>query len=85
MINIKYWTLPHMTQMKFGMVSLPLKVPSKICSRPHSIFFFPEEISVDISCQPSAWQTVHMLKKIKKKKSSAAVVIGALSVNLYIN
>ena len=71
--------------------SLTLKAPSIICSRRHSKFFFYyflEETSLDISCELSAKQTIHMKcqdlfslkKKIKKKLSSAAVVIGALRV-----
>ena len=53
-------------------------------------FFFSEKTSLDISCESSAKQMIHMkcqdlfsLKKKKKKKkkmSSAAVVIGALRV-----
>ena len=55
------------------------------------LFFFilSEETSIDISCELSAKQMIHMkcqdlfsLKKKKKKEmSSAAVVIGALRVN----
>ena len=61
------------------------------------IFFiiFPMKLSLDISCELSAWQTIHMkcqdlffvLKKKKKKKKkrfkmlSAANVIGPLKVN----
>ena len=75
---------------------LTLKAPSKICSRLF-FFYFPEKTSLDISCELSAKQTIHMKcqdlfslknkinksnKSINKKKlSSAAVVIGALRVN----
>ena len=65
-------------------VHLTLKAPSKICSRRHSIFFFREK-SLDISCESSAKQTIHMkcqylfsLKNKNKKMSSAAVVVCAL-------
>ena len=49
-------------------------------------FFFPEKTSLDISCELSAKQTIHMkcqdlFSLEKKKKSSAAVVPGALKVN----
>ena len=75
---------------KYGSL-LTLKAPSKICSR-HSIFFFcyfSEKTSLDISCESSAKQMIHMKcqdlfsrkNKNKKKLSSAAVVIGALKVN----
>ena len=71
---------------------LTLKAPNKICSRQHSkifIFYFSEKTSLDISCESSAWQMIHMKcqdlfssenKKKKSKLSSALVVIGALSV-----
>ena len=42
---------------------LTLKAPSKICSRQHSkifILYFSEKTSLDISCESSAWQTIHM-------------------------
>ena len=62
------------------------KAPSKIYSRRHSKFFFcvfSEKTSLDISCESSAKQMIHMkcqdlfsLKKKKKKMLSAAVVIG---------
>ena len=42
---------------------LTLKAPSKVCSRRHSkifIFYFSEKTSLDISCELSAWQTIHM-------------------------
>ena len=71
-------------------IYLTLKVPSKICSRWHSIFFFyfyfSEKTSLDILCE-----SIHMKcqdlfslknKKKKKKMSSAAVVIGTLRVNI---
>ena len=59
------------------------------------IFFiiFPMKLSLDISCELSAWQTIHMKcqdlffcfeKKTKKKRFkmlSAAIVIGPLKVN----
>ena len=72
---------------------LTLKALSKICSRGHFNFFFifSEKTSLDISCDSSVKQTIHMkcqdlysLKnkknKIKKKMPSAAVVIGASRV-----
>ena len=43
--------------------TLTLKAPSKICSRRHfEIFFFnfSKKTSLDISCELSAWQTIHM-------------------------
>ena len=55
---------------------LTLKAPSKICSRRHlSLFFFnfSKKTSLDISCESSAKQTIHMkyqdlfsLKNLKK-------------------
>ena len=52
--------------------------------------YFSEKTSLDISCELSAKQTIHMKcqdlfslknkKKINKKLSSAAVVIGTLRV-----
>ena len=72
---------------------LTLKVPSKICSRRHSknVFYFSEKTSLDISCELSAKQMIHMKcqdlfslknnkKKNKKKLLSAVVVTGALRV-----
>ena len=66
---------------------LTLKVPSKICSRGHSnfFFFFSEKTSLDILSESSAKQMIHMkcrdLFSLKKKKLlSAAVVIGAFRV-----
>ena len=69
---------------------LTLKVQSKICSRQHSkssFFFFSGKTSLDISCESSAKQTIHMKcqdlfslknkKKQQKTLSSAAVVICA--------
>ena len=72
--------------------NLSLKAPSKICSRRHSnfLFYFSEKTSLDILCESSAKQTIHIKcqdllslknKKTNKKLSSAAVVIGALRVN----
>ena len=71
---------------------LALKAPSKICSRRHSkifIFYFSEKTCLDISCESSAWQTIHMKcqdlfsseKKKKSKLLSALVVTGTLRVN----
>ena len=71
---------------------LTLKAPSKVCSRRHSkifIFYFSEKTSLDISCELSAWQTIHMKcqdlfssenNKKKSKLLSALVVIAALRV-----
>ena len=66
---------------------LTLKAPSKIFSRRHFIlfylfFFFSEKIKcLDIPCESSAWQTIHMkcqdlfsLKKKIKKISFQTVV-----------
>ena len=44
---------------------LTFKVPSKICSRWHSdifyySFYFSEKINLDISCESSAQQTMHL-------------------------
>ena len=78
----------------YFIMSLILKAPSKISSRRQSIFcfYFSEKISLDISCESSVKQTIHMkcqdflsLKKksrTKIKMSSAALVIGALRVNI---
>ena len=80
-------------------IKLALKAPSKTCSRRQSkifIFYFSEKTSLDISCESSAWQTIHMKCQdlfssqnkmmIKKSKlSSALVVIGALRVKDYIS
>ena len=80
--------------LKCMLLTLTLKAPSKSCSRQHSkfffFFFFSVKTSLDISCESSSKQTIHMkfqdlfsLKNRKKKKkilSSAAVVIGALRV-----
>ena len=51
------------------------------------IFFFNfHRINLDISFESSAWQMIHMkcqdLFSLKKKMSSAAVVIGALRANM---
>ena len=55
---------------------LTLKVPSKICRRRHSkffFFFFSEKTSLDILCESSAKQTIHMkfqhLFSLKNKKN----------------
>ena len=53
---------------------LSVKVPSKICCRLHSncFVYFSEEISLDMSCESSAWQMIHMkcddLFSLKKNK-----------------
>ena len=50
-------------------------------------FFFSEKTSLDISCESSAKQTIHMKCQgffSLKKMSSAAVVIGALRVKTII-
>ena len=53
---------------------LTLKAPNKICSRRHSkfFFFFSEKTSLDISCELSAKQMIHMkcqdLFSLKTKK-----------------
>ena len=55
-------------------VSLTLNAPSKICRRRHSklFFYFSEKTSLDISCESSAWQMIHMkcqdLFSLKNKK-----------------
>ena len=67
-------------------------MPSKICRRRHSdffFFFFTLQISLDISCELSAKHNSHeksrliFFEKYKKylKMLSAAVVIGILRVN----
>ena len=77
--------------------SLTLKAPSKICSRRHSkiyIYYFSEKTSLDIPCESSAWQTIHMKcqdlfstenKKKNPKLLSALVVIGALRIKVGID
>ena len=73
-------------------MKLTLKRPSKICSRQQSeifILYFSEKTNLDISCESSAWQTIHMkcqdlFSSENKKKSKllfALVMIGALRVN----
>ena len=55
-------------------------------------FYFSEKTSLDISCELSAWQTIHMkfqdLFSLKNKKSkkmlSATVMTGTLRVNLWL-
>ena len=70
---------------------LPLKRQAKFVADDifFFFFFFPEKTSLDISCESSAKQMIHMKcqdlfslknKKKKKKMSSAAVVIDALRV-----
>ena len=74
---------------------LTLKAPGKICSRRHSRFFlfffflnFSWKLSLDISCEMSTWQTIHMKCRLsfseiiikKVKLSSAAELIGTLGV-----
>ena len=63
-----------------------LKVPSKICSRQHPIFFyyFSEKTSLDNSCESSALQMIYMkcqdlfISENKKKKFLSAAVGMAL-------
>ena len=52
----------HTASLDVQQLLLTLKVPSKICSRRHVkiLFYFSEKTSVDISCELSAKQTVHM-------------------------
>ena len=49
-----------------------LKVPSKNCCRQHSYSFYHKKIGLDISCESSAWQMIHMkcqyLFSLKNKK-----------------
>ena len=59
---------------------LTLKVPNKICSRWHSFFFFfSEKTHLDISCESSAWQMIHMkcqdLFSLKNKKKIKKIVV----------
>ena len=61
---------------------LTLNVPNKICSRWHSkifIFYFSEKTSLDISCELSAWQTIHMkyqdLFSSENKKKKIKIVV----------
>ena len=73
---------------------LTLKAPSKICSRRHSnfffyfYFFFSEKPSLDISCESSTWQMIHMKcqdlfsLKNNKKKCHLLQLWRALRVNL---
>ena len=86
---------------------LTLKAPSKICSIRHLFFLFnfSKKTSLDISCESSVRQTIHMkyqdlfsfififffyffqrkqvmIFHVNFKMSSAAVVIGALRVNV---
>ena len=49
--------------LKFLPSMLTLKAPGKICSRRYSkifISYFSEKTSLDISCESSAWQMIHM-------------------------
>ena len=75
----------------------PLKRQAKLIADGNLILFknnFSENVGLDISSELSAWETIHMKcqvlispkNKIIKyfKMSSAAVVIGALSVNMGI-
>ena len=58
---------------------LTLKAPSKLCSRRHSIlffyfFYFSEKTSLEISCELSAKQMIHMksedLFSLKNRKKN---------------
>ena len=64
---------------KYGngtVISLTLKAPSKIHSGRYSkkLFYFSEKASLDIACESSAKQTIHMkcqdLFSLKKKKKN---------------
>ena len=82
-----FWCYPRLW------AHLTHKVPSKICGRWQSylFFLFSEKPSLDISCELSAWQTIHikcqdlfsLAKKKKSKLLSTAIVIGSLRVNWY--
>ena len=91
------WRIPTIRwdtriQRIFGMelfFHLTLKAPSKICSRQHFkifilCFYFSEKTRLDISCESSAWQMIHMKcqdsfssdnKKKNKKKKNIRIVI----------
>ena len=65
---------------------LSLKAPSKILGRRHSNFLFIfQRKQVDISCESDDSHEMSRLvfsEKFKKKKMSAAVVIGTLRVKM---
>ena len=77
-LNLSAAELDHSDKV-FLLFFLTLKAPSKICSRRHSFFFyyyyyyFSEKTSLDISCESSAKQMIHMkcqdLFSLKKKKN----------------
>ena len=80
----------HRLTVTFSFPNLPHFIPESAkrnCSRRQSIYYyFNEKIRLDISCESSAWQTIHMKcqaefspeKKINM--SSAAVVIRTLGI-----
>ena len=84
-------TLPNKLAFVNKLITfLPLKRQAKFVV--NDIHFISEKTNLDISCESSAKQTIHMKcldlfslenknEKKKKKMSSAAVVIGALRAN----
>ena len=58
------WLFPLQYVLLQFVFALTLKAPSKTCNRQTSkflyIFYILEKISIDISCESSAWQMIHM-------------------------
>ena len=55
---------------------LTIKIPSKICSRQH---FFKENVNLDISCESSAGQLIHMRCQdlfSQKNKNKIKIVVN---------
>ena len=86
-----------------GKIYLPLTLKAPITTAADNIlnfffffFYFSKKTSLDISCEPSAWQTVHMkyhdmkyqdlffwkIKKNKNKCRLLQIFLGALRVKL---
>ena len=73
------------------MVYLTLKAPITTAADNFFYFYFSEKTSIDISCESSAWQTIHMkcqdLFSLKNKKKKffecrlLQILLGALRVN----
>ena len=89
--NKSWHIVNHLPSTGSKFFLLTLKAPSKFCSKQHSkisilFFYFSEITSLDISCELSAKEIIHikcqdlfsLKNKNKWKQSSAAVVIGAL-------
>ena len=69
--------ISHFGSFKFIILTLKVPITTAADDNFYYFFYFSEKTSLDISCELSAWQTIHMkcqnlfpLKKKKKKRKN---------------